>query len=81
MRSTTGGGRNGRRGGASRPRRKVVRLHPAGPWVWDEGGDPPAYQRRGWWAMWGLTLVPFLGVRLRDEDRDEDRDEGREGEF
>ncbi len=31
--------------------------------------------------MWGLTLVPFLGVRLRDEDRDEDRDEGREGEF
>jgi hypothetical protein len=69
MNSMTGGG-GGRRGRDLRPPRKVVRLHPGGPWVWDEGGDPPASPRRGWWALWGLTPVPFFGVHSRDEGRE-----------
>jgi len=68
MHGTASKDRNGHR---DHPvRRKVVRLYPAGPWIWDEGGDPPASPRRRWWRMWGLTAVPFFGVRSRDEGRE-----------
>lgn len=40
--------RDGRRG--PRVPRKVVRLYPGGPWIWDEGTEPRKLAGRRWLA-------------------------------
>jgi hypothetical protein len=63
-----GGGRIESRG--RRPRRKVVRLHPGGPWIRDEADQAGPDAGRGWFAMWGSTAVPFFAFSGRVAGRE-----------
>lgn len=58
-------------GRCPRPRRKVTRLDPGGPWIWDESAEPPMKNRRGWLEAWGLTPFPFFKVSGRRSVSDE----------